>query len=351
MSRRKASRLDKIRWLMAYSYDFLMIAAFLGIAQLVVMTGEGYPLALAVAGSVLCLILFVLGTRPFRIMMAGRRRPTLLLTVSGVIALALSATAVFVAAPIWLAMLTPFVRKRTAILASAGVVAASGAAMALLAPDYALQAMLVVLMLVVFFVGATIANQALWKVALEAHDGEEAKARLAVSEERLRLAKDLNALLGQSLAEISATSLVAAENPDREAARQEMFEVRDRARSSLKQVRETVQNYRALDLDETLSSVRAVLEAADVVCIVRASTADLSPQSRTLLATAVREGATTILQQGTVKRCVITIEGGVLEMSNDGSTWQGLEALAARVSAAGGTVSAEPGLFRATVPA
>ena len=52
--------------------------------------------------------------------------------------------------------------------------------------------------------GGMLANLWLWRVAKDAHEGQEARARLAVSEERLRFARDLNDLLGQSLADISA---------------------------------------------------------------------------------------------------------------------------------------------------
>src|SRR6185436_7523305 len=103
--------------------------------------------------------------------------------------------------------------------------------------------------------------------AKDAHEGQEARAMLAVSEERLRFARDLNDLLGQSLADISAGAGAASQ--------------------TLREVRSTVQNYRALDLDEVLASVRAVLEAADVRCAVRADTASLTPETRTLLATVV----------------------------------------------------------------
>jgi two-component system, NarL family, sensor histidine kinase DesK len=190
-------------------------------------------------------------------------------------------------------------------------------------------------------------------------------AMLAVSEERLRFARDLHDLLGQSLADVAAGTEHAERTlrTDREAAAAEMFEVRDLARRSLREVRTVVQNYRAVDLDEVLASVRAVLEAADVRCTVRTDTGSLSPETRTLLATVVREGATNVLKHSKAESCTITIEDGVLEMSNDGVSGpvsehapNGLAGLAQRVRAVDGTLEARPDeagryLLRAAVPA
>ncbi|MFD0471901.1 sensor histidine kinase [Nonomuraea thailandensis] len=190
-------------------------------------------------------------------------------------------------------------------------------------------------------------------------------AKLAVSEERLRFARDLNDLLGRSLTDVAVRTEHAERTlaVDREAAAAEMFEVRDLSRRSLREVRTVVQNYRAIDLDEVLASVRAVLEAADVRCTVWADTGSLPPETRTLLATVVREGATNVLKHSKAERCTITIENGVLEMSNDGVSGPvgehapiGLAGLAQRVRAAGGTLEAEPVaggryLLRAAVPA
>jgi two-component system sensor histidine kinase DesK len=209
------------------------------------------------------------------------------------------------------------------------------------------------------------ANLRLWRLAKEAHEGEEAMARLAVSEERLRFARDLNDLLGQSLTDVAARTVHAEGTlrTDPEAAAAEMFEVREVARRSLREVRAVVQNYRAVDLDEVLASVRAVLEAADVRCTVRADTAALPPETRTLLATVVREGATNVLKHSRAERCTITLHDGVLEMANDGVSGpvgepapNGLAGLADRVRAAGGTLEAAPTgegryLLRAAVPA
>ncbi|MFI6927333.1 sensor histidine kinase [Nonomuraea spiralis] len=365
---RRPTRLDKVRWLIVYSTDFLLLVPATGFYNLYVLRETvGLPWQPLVAAGVLLLVFMALTTRPFRIAVRGGRRPTALLAVTGVLALVLTACTILYAIPAWLALLAPFVRRRTVVVASAAWVAALvlGVSLTLGMP---LELLLVIVILAVFTVlcvGGVLANLWLWRMAKEAHEGQEARARLAVSEERLRFARDLNDLLGQSLADISTRTTGAARSlpDDPAAAERAMFEVRDLARRSLREVRAVVQNYRALDLDEVLSSVRAVLEAAEVRCTVRAETAALTPEVRTLLATVVREGATNVLKHSKAERCTITIENGVLEMSNDGVSGpagehaaNGLAGLAQRVGAAGGVLRAEqtPGggyLLRAAVPA
>ncbi|GAB2929851.1 sensor histidine kinase [Nonomuraea fastidiosa] len=363
---RNANRLTKVRWLIVYCTDLILIFPFFGYFAffLLLQAGMGWPpIAL---GAVALTVFVVLSPRPFRIAVRGGPRPTVILAVTGVITIGLVlGFAQFWTVPTWLALMTPFVRRRTLfILVGASLVAVPG--WAWLLDDYSvLPALLVLGVFTLISVGAVWANLWLWRLTQEAYEGQEAMARLAVSEERLRFARDLHDLLGQSLTDVAHRTEHAQRTllTDKEAAAAEMFEVRDLARRSLREVRTVVQNYRAVDLDEVLASVRAVLEAADVRCTVRADTASLSPEARTLLATVVREGATNVLKHSKAERCTITIEDGVLEMSNDGVTGpvgehapNGLAGLAQRLRAAGGTLEAEPDqsgryLLRAAVPA
>src|SRR5690606_207493 len=87
--------------------------------------------------------------------------------------------------------------------------------------------------------------------------------------------------------------------------------------------------------------------AADVRCTVDCDADGLSPETRTLLATVVREGATNVLKHSKAEHCSITIREGILEMTNDGVTGpvgelapDVLGGLAQRVRGAGGTHSA-----------
>ncbi|NUW30907.1 sensor histidine kinase [Nonomuraea sp. SMC257] len=363
---RRATKLDKVRWLAVYSTDLIHLAALTGLAQLYVRWEQGGLAALpAIAVGVLLVVLVVLAARTFRRAVRGGSRPTAVLWVSGVLALALSLCWVIWAPVLWLGMLLPFARRRTVVAAAVASVVGFSAYLTLFAGGVLWAIVLLMTAITAFVLGCLGANLWLWRLAKEAHEGQEARALLAVSEERLRFARDLNDLLGQSLSGISAEAARAEEllDSDPEASAARMYEVRDAARQALREVRATVQSYRRLDLDEVLAGVRAVLEAAGVRCAVDADTAALGPETRTLLATVVREGATNVLKHSKAERCTITIKDGVLEMSNDGVSGpvgehapDGLGGLSRRVSAAGGTLRAAPTgegayVLRAAVPA
>ncbi|MEV4217905.1 histidine kinase [Nonomuraea sp. NPDC049725] len=363
---RAATKLDKIRWIVVYSGDIGFLIGLVGLLHLALLVLEyGLPVPVAVISGALQLALIVMASRAVRIAVRGERRPTAMLVAGGVITLLQLVIPVIWAAPVWLATIAPFVRRRTlaaATLATLGLTTAN----LLIAGDLQPLPLVVQSALSVALGAGMQANMWLWRLAKEAHEGQEAKALLAVSEERLRFARDLNDLLGQSLTGIAARAAGAQEllRADPEDAAREMFEVRDTARQALREVRATVQSYRALDFDEVLASVRAVLEAADVRCTVEAGdTAGLAPETRTLLATVVREGATNVLKHSRAERCTITIREGILEMSNDGVSGavgehapNGLGGLAKRVATAGGSLSAAPTpdgafLLRVEVPA
>lgn len=363
--KRRATRLDKVRWLLIYTTDFMLLLVGFGAVQLWAIADLGkMPWWLAIVGMALIAVFYALSTRPLRIAARGGPRPTLILVITGLITLVLALPGVLWLLPVWLALMAPFVRRRTLAFLIAGCIMLNAGLLAFIDLQIAALVLVIQAGATALMVGGMLANLWLWRIAEEAHEGEEARARLAVAEERLRFARDLSDLVGRSLADVSAKTALAesllAADPDAAAA--EMFDVRDLARSSLREVRTAVQNYRALDLDEVLASVRAVLEAADVHCVVEAETAELPAETRTLLASVVREGATNILKHSTASRCRITIKDGVLEMTNDGvgsavrETASGLKGLAQRMSAAGGDLSAAPAadgtfLLRAAVRA
>lgn len=207
----------------------------------------------------------------------------------------------------------------------------------------------------------------LWQVVRAAEEGREARARLAVTEERLRFARDLHDLVGHRLSAIAVKSELAgklAAVADARAAG-EIAEVRRLARESLRDIRAAVRGYRTLDLAAELRSVRAVLEADGVRCELDMPPADLPEDLGTLLAWVVREGTTNVLRHSAATRCAIglTVRDGqvVLTMSNDGAgrgegkPGSGLAGLAERVAALGGVLRAGPGeegefLLTATVP-
>lgn len=203
----------------------------------------------------------------------------------------------------------------------------------------------------------------LWRVLKEAHQAQEAKTMLAVSEERLRFARDLHDLLGHSLSVITVKSELAAKLVDRDPDRavDEMTEVRRLAKESLREVRTTVQGYRELDLRQELQNATTVLEAAGVRCEIRGEPDGLPPYAGAVFAWVVREGATNVLKHSTAARCVFSVDGRVIEIRNDGigsspeEGGSGVGGLAERLDAAGGRVSthrtAGEFVLRAELPA
>src|SRR5262249_39440940 len=104
------------------------------------------------------------------------------------------------------------------------------------------------------------------RATLGLHSPRAGLARLAVSEERLRIARDLHALLGHSLSVIALKSELARKlverEPDRAAA--ELDDIQAVSRTALAEVRQAVQGYRRLALADALESARAALSAAGI---------------------------------------------------------------------------------------
>lgn len=201
----------------------------------------------------------------------------------------------------------------------------------------------------------------------ELQAAREEIARLAVSEERLRFARDLHDLLGHSLSLITLKSELAGrllpESPDRAAA--EVHDVEEVARTALREVREAVVGYRKTTLAEELAGAREMLEAADVECRVDGPTTDLPPATDAVLAWTVREGVTNIIRHSRAGRCEIVISNhdgeAVAEITDEGanhldgkieSGGSGLSGLSERVLALGGDFHAgtrDQGGFRLRV--
>ncbi|BCJ67156.1 sensor histidine kinase [Polymorphospora rubra] len=187
----------------------------------------------------------------------------------------------------------------------------------------------------------------------------QVQARLAVAEERLRFARDLHDVLGRNLSVVALKSELAAKFAERGRAEAvtEMLEVRRIAQESLTEVREVVRGYRSPDLEAELAGARSVLAAAGVDCRVLVDGTGLPPDAQATLGWVVREGTTNVLRHTDANECVISLRtdgrttGTVtLTMENDGvpagraaEFGNGLQGLAERLAAVGGTVSAGPG--------
>jgi two-component system sensor histidine kinase DesK len=150
-------------------------------------------------------------------------------------------------------------------------------------------------------------------------------ARLAVSEERLRIARDLHDLLGHSLSVIALKSELARRlverEPDRAAA--ELDDIQAVTRDALAGVREAVQGYRRLSLEHELEGAKAALAAAGIDCELGRSEVALPEDVDAVLAWAVREGATNVIRHSRAHHCAIRVDAddasAAVEIEDDGS--------------------------------
>jgi two-component system, NarL family, sensor histidine kinase DesK len=185
----------------------------------------------------------------------------------------------------------------------------------------------------------------------ELRSAREEITRLAVSEERLRFARDLHDLLGHSLSLIALKSELAGRllpaAPEKAAT--EVRDIEGVARQALREVREAVAGYRQPTLDEELRGAREMLEAAGIACQIENKVGMLPNAADAVLAWAVREGATNVIRHSRARNCEIRLsrdeEGIHAEISDDGrgsrendgeAIGSGLSGLAERVAAGGG---------------
>jgi two-component system sensor histidine kinase DesK len=226
--------------------------------------------------------------------------------------------------------------------------------------------------LITLSVGLTVAAMSglpAWLLDLlaQAQAGRAAQAQLAMTQERLRFARDVHDLLGHNLSVIALKAELAARLApvDAERAAGEAAEVQRLAASALTDMREAVHGYRAVDLREQLTAVAQVLRSSGVRCTVTHATGELPPEASTQLASVLREASTNVLRHSKAGWCTseITRHGNEVRMivANDGAACSGpdrhsfgLRGLAERLADAGGALHTrnENGMFtlEATVP-
>jgi two-component system sensor histidine kinase DesK len=158
-------------------------------------------------------------------------------------------------------------------------------------------------------------------------------AKLAANEERLRLARDMHDLTGQSLSMITLKSDLAAkrltrlpESAERDAVLTELGDIARVSRQTLHDIREAVSGYRRPTLAIEVITARNALEAAGVALdddpelTLRSGTFD--PDAEAVLAWCLREAVTNVIRHAGAASCRIRlIETGQelsLEVTDDG---------------------------------
>ena len=201
-------------------------------------------------------------------------------------------------------------------------------------------------------------------------------AELAVERERLRVARDLHDLLGQSLSAVSLKGDLALRllPTDTAAARAEIEGLTGVARGALRDVRAVARDEHGVSLPSEVEAAAALLAAAGIETRVDLALPNLPPSAAEVLAWAVREGATNVLRHSEATTWSMTGRrraGQVtLELVNDGAEpnpdssgpggldgggdggRNGLPGLRSRAAAVSGSVSAgflPEGRFRLAV--
>jgi two-component system sensor histidine kinase DesK len=214
-------------------------------------------------------------------------------------------------------------------------------------------------------------------------------AKLAASEERLRLARDMHDLTGQSLSLITLKSELAVKrlsrlpaSPEVDAVAAELADIGRVSRQTLHDIREAVSGYRRPTLAVEIITARTSLEAAgialddDPALMTRSGTFDREAEAA--LAWCLREATTNVVRHSGAAHCRVRLSEHrhelALEVTDDGrglpgagpgaeasdsgaeAAGSGLHNMSERLSAVGGRFSAGPGRdghgFRlvATVP-
>ena len=197
-------------------------------------------------------------------------------------------------------------------------------------------------------------------------------ARLAVAEERSRLARDLHDVLGHSLTTITVKAGLARRvletSTDRQRAIDEVRDVEELARQALTDVRATVSGYRTASLPAELVGARAALSAAGIAADLPHAVDNVTGALQTTFAYVLREGVTNVIRHSGASRCEVRLGDTWLEVRDNGRATasgvsesrttgggHGLPGLAERVAAVDGTLEAGPSpdggfLLRVSVP-
>ena len=214
-------------------------------------------------------------------------------------------------------------------------------------------------------VGATTAGfSRVFRTNRELRQARREIARLAVSEERLRFARDLHDLLGHTLSLIALKSELAGQliPEDPQQAQHEVHDIEAAARTALQEVREAVAGYRQSTLPSELQRVQELLAAAGIQCTVCNDAGTLPTSIETLLTWVVREGVTNVIRHSHAQQVEVNLtrqpQAIHLAITDDGQgtnhrEWMpkaqaaaqpghGLRGLTERVAALDGTCEAGP---------
>ncbi|SYX81866.1 sensor histidine kinase [Paenibacillus alvei] len=155
------------------------------------------------------------------------------------------------------------------------------------------------------------------KLQGELEDANKRIADLVKLQERHRIARDLHDTLGQKLSLIGLKSDLAGKlihkNPGR--AQAEINDVRQTARTALKEVRELVTQMRGTRLEDELFRIKQILKAAQIEFSLEGDKpANISLLYENVLSMCLKEAVTNIVKHSNATSCSIQFESSRAEL-------------------------------------
>lgn len=150
------------------------------------------------------------------------------------------------------------------------------------------------------------------KLQVQLEDANKRISELVKLEERQRIARDLHDTLGQRLSLIGLKTDLAAKLIGKHPAqaRKEMEEVRQTARSALKEVRQMVSQMRGTKVEDELLRLKQILEAAQIEFILEGEPQlkDTSLIVENVVSMCLKEAVTNVVRHSSASVCTIMIE-------------------------------------------
>lgn len=179
-------------------------------------------------------------------------------------------------------------------------------------------------------------------------------AHLAVSEQRLRWARDLHDTLGHGLSVVLLKLELVERLRQRDPARAdaELRDARSLLRDSIGEMQTVVTGMRDVTLSGEIANASTILDAAGVTTHTDIGPVTVDPEVERAFAWIIREGVTNVLRHSNSSRCDITLRADcdrtVLTVANDGpevratlspSGGNGIRGMRERLAGLGGTVT------------